>query len=131
MSKSVLYTANSNSQAVSVNGTINLGSIVRRYGNNVNVSGGNVTITGPGYYLIDSNFSFEADAAGVATITLYKDGVAIPGATESKTVAADSVYMASIPCIVREFCCNQSVITAVISGVPGTFSNAAMVVEKL
>lgn len=128
--KSALYGANTASQAVAVGGAINFGNVIRRFGNNINLNGPNVTLSGAGYYDIDTNFTFTA-AAGTATITLYKNGVPIPGATISRTTAADTIYTVSIPAIVREVCCAGSAITAVLSGVAGTFTDAAIVVEKI
>lgn len=128
--KSAIYAANTNGQTLAVGSTINFGTISRRYGNNLNLSGGNVILLGAGYYDIDTNFTFLA-AAGTATITLYRDGVAIPGATASITTAANGTYSISIPAIIREFCCKEAVITAVITGVAVTMNNAAIAVEKI
>lgn len=56
MSKSVIYANNSSTQTTVATGSIiNFGSIVRRYGCNLNLSGGNVVIDGSGYYDVDVN----------------------------------------------------------------------------
>lgn len=131
MSKSILYAANTNSQTFATAGTvINFGSIVRKYGCNIALSGGNVVVDGIGYYDIDANITFNG-AAGNVLIQLYKDGVAIPGAEATVTVVADTFYSVTIPAVIREHCCCEDTITAMISGVVGTVSNAAIVVEKL
>lgn len=124
MSKAILYAANTNAQT----GTVNFGSIIRRYGQNISLSGGNPVLRGAGYYRIDTNFTIVGTAAGVATVTLYKDGLPITGATVTLTVAADEQYAVSIPAIVREVCCNESTITAVLTN--ATVNNASIVVEK-
>lgn len=131
MSKSALYLANTLSQTLTVGDNISFGNIVRRFGNNINMSGGNVSLQGAGYYDIDTAFTFTAGAAGTAVIALYKDGTAIPGAIASFTTAADSVYTVSIPALVRTFCCTQSNITAVLTGVAGTVNNSAVKVVKV
>lgn len=131
MSRSALYSANTLSQTLAVGDNISFGNIVRRFGNNINMSGGNVSLQGAGYYDIDTEFTFTAGAAGTAVITLYKDGTAIPGAVASFTAAADSVYTVSIPALVRTFCCTQSTITAVLTGVAGTVNNSAAKVVKV
>lgn len=131
MSKSLLYATSITSQTLAVNDVISFGNIVRRYGCNCNLSGGNAVISGNGYYDIDTNFVFTASAAGTATITLYVGGVAIPGATASFTTVADSTYAVSIPAIVRETCCNNSTITAVLSGVAGSMITSSIIVEKV
>lgn len=130
MSKSLIYVANNTSQAIAVGQNINFGSIVRRYGSNCMLSGGNVAVEGQGYYDIDANVSFQAGAAGTATFTMYADGVAIPGAVATMTVASGSTYSVSIPAIIRTFCCNASFITVAVTGVAGTVTNAAMAVRK-
>lgn len=130
MSKSVIYAANSTQQNFVASGTIiNFGSIVRKYGCNLNLSGGNVVIDGSGYYDVDVNVSFTS-AAGTVTVQVYKDGVAIQGATAIVTAAATTSYSVTIPCLTRETCCCESTITVVISGTAGTIDNASIVVEK-
>lgn len=130
MSNSVLYAVNSNTQTLPIGSTINFGNIVRRYGCNCNLSGGNVVLKGTGYYNINTNFSFVAGGAGTATIALYKDGVAIPGAFASRATAEAGAYVMSIPAIVRQTCCCDSQITAVVTGVATTLNNATITVVK-
>lgn len=131
MSKALLYAVNENSQTIVVGDRVNFGSPVRRYGNNVNTSGGNVIIQGEGYYDIDATVTFVAGAAGVCTITLLKDGTVIPGATAVETVADGDTYTFAIPsCAIREKCCCESTITAVVTGVIGTITNATILVVK-
>lgn len=131
MCKAAVYAANSTAQTLASGSVISFGTIVRKFGCNCSVSGGNAIIQGAGYYDIDANVTFTAGAAGTAVITLYKDGTAIPGANASQTVAADSVYSISLPALVKEVCCQESTITAIISGVAATVNNAAIEVKKL
>ncbi|MGN0317807.1 MAG: hypothetical protein ACI4E1_07755 [Lachnospira sp.] len=132
MSKSVIYAANSNSQPFVAAGTvINFGSVVRRYGSNLCLSGGNVEVTGAGYYDVDTNFTVTANDAGTLKIQLFIDGVAIPGAVATITTTAATNYAISIPAIVRHTCCCEGTITAVISGATGSVINAAIDVIKL
>ena len=128
---SLLYAVNSATQAVSVDGTIDFGRIVRRYGREIDLSGGSVALNGAGYYAIDAAIAFEGTAAGVVTITLYKDGVAIPGASALRSTADGTTYDVAIPCIVREKCCCESVITAVVTGAAIDVTNATIRVIKL
>lgn len=131
MSKSLVYGVNNSPQTVIVGDRVNFGSVVRRYGCNLNMSGGEVLVTGDGYYDIDSSITFVAGAEGIATITLLKDGSAIPGASASATVASGAtVTLVTPPSAIREKCCCESTITAVISGVIGVISNATIRVEK-
>ena len=88
MSKSAIYTVNSSAQNVAVNGTISLGTIIRRYGPNLNLSGNAVSVSGGGYYDIDASITVAPTAAGNVTVTAYKDNVAIPGATATGSTTA-------------------------------------------
>ena len=128
---SLVYAANNVSQAFVAAGTvINFGTPVRRYGCNCSVSGGNLVTHGSGYYYIDTNISFTAGGQGTATVQLYKDGVAIPGAIATLTTASATAYSVSIPAVVRDKCCCDSTITAVISGVNGNVTSVAIVGAK-
>lgn len=131
MSRALLYGVNRTPQVIVVGDRVNFGDIVRRYGCSVNMSGGNVSITGEGYYDIDASVTFVAGAAGVVTVTLLKDGAIIPGAGASATVTdAGTVTLNIPPCTIRQKCCCESTITAVISGVVGSITNATIRVEK-
>ncbi len=132
MSKSVLYSANTASQTTTAAGTvINFGTVVRRYGCNAELSGGNAVVKGSGYYGVDISITFTASGAGTAVIQLLKDGTAVTGATASITTAESTTYTVYIPSVVRNVCCCESAISVVISGVAGAVTNAAIVVQKL
>ena len=135
MSKSVIYTANTSAQNVAVNGIINPGTIIRRFGPNLGLSGNAIQIDGAGYYKIDASFTAAPTAAGNVTVTMFKDGVAIPGATGTQaTGTANNPVNVSISSIVREFCpcCDGlSNLTFVLSSTASSITNVAIVVEKL
>ena len=112
--KSVLYAAMQTPTAVAVDGVIPLGSLIRRYGCDVALNGNAVNITGAGYYDVDASVTVSPAAAGTVTITLYKDGVAVPGATASETAAANGTVDLSIPALVRQVCC--AVVSVLVDG---------------
>lgn len=130
MSKSAIYTVNSNVTAVAAGGVIPVGSIVRRFGCNIDVSGQGIITKGNGYYKTNATVSFEGTAAGTATIQLYKDGVAVPGALATRTTADGTVYDVTLIAITRNMDCNASVLTVVVSGVAVDVNNLAITVEK-
>lgn len=134
MSRSLAYAANTQSQVIGTGGVINFGNPVRRYGCNCNVSGGNATIKGNGYYNISAAITLLATAAGTVVVTLLKNGVAIPGAIASATLVAGNAYQLTIPAAVtRETGCgcgDASTITAVVTGVGATVNSAAITVVK-
>lgn len=129
--KSALYAANTGQQTIPVGGTISFGNVVRRFGQNIIMSGDGVLTKGAGYYKIDTNFSIIAGAAGTLVITLFKDGMPITGATASHVATSGSEYTISIPAIIKNSCCLESNISAVVSGVNATVDNAAISVVKV
>ena len=135
MSKSAIYIANTSAQNVAVNGIINPGTIIRRFGQNLGLSGNAIQIDGAGYYDIDVSITAAPTAAGNVTVTMLKDGVAIPGATATQsTTAANNPVNLSISSLVREFCpcCDGlSNLAFVLTGPAASISNVALVVEKL
>ena len=131
--KSLIYVAMQTPTAVAVNGIIPLGTIVRRYGCNCNLNGNGIAINGQGYYDVDVSVEAVPDAAGTVTVQLLKDGVAVPGATASATVAAvaNTVTLA-FPATVRLGCCSTgSVLTLLLTGAASTVNNVAARVEKI
>lgn len=130
--KSALYAAMQTPTAVAVDGVIPLGSLIRRYGCDVALNGNAVNITGAGYYDVDASVTVTPIAAGTVTITLYKDGVAVPGATASETAAANGTVDLSIPALVRQVCCAAgSALTLVLTGVAATVNNVALRVQRI
>ena len=131
--KSALYAAMQTPTAVAVGGVIPLGSLIRRYGCDVDLNGNAVNITGAGYYDVDASITAAPTAAGTVTVTLYKDGVAVPGATASATAAAaDDVVDLNIPALVRQVCCAAgSALTLVLTGAAATVNNVALRVQRI
>lgn len=134
MSQSAIYVVNTSSQTVAAGSTISLGTVIRRFGPNLKVSGNAIQICGNGYYDIDASITLVPSAAGSVTITAYKDNVAIPGATATETVAAtDTTVNLSLSSMIREGCsyCNGlSNVTFVVSGTAAEILNVAIVMEK-
>ena len=134
MSRSLVYTANTSTQVLAVDSIINPGTVIRRFGPNLNLSGNAIQIAGGGYYTIDSSFVVAPTAAGEVTITAYLNNVAIPGATASATVAAGGDFV-TLPITVafREACqCCEGLsnLTFVLTGTAANVTNSAIVVEK-
>lgn len=134
--KSNIYATNTTSTAVVANGTLPLTTIVRRRGNDINLSGNSVAISdcGSNYYLVSVNATFTVPVAGVVTLALQQNNANVTGATASTTIttATTEVRSLSFTAIVRTFnnvgVDNLSIIN---SGVAATFTNIAITVEKL
>lgn len=74
----------------------------------------------------------QTDGAGYATVTLYKDGVAVPGATASETGAANGTVNLSIPALVRQACRAAGfALTLVLTGAAATVNNVALRVQRI
>lgn len=129
---SAIYTANTGAQAVAVGGTLSLGSIIRRFGCGIELSGNGITLNAPGYYDVDVAITAIPTAAGTVTVTLFQDGAAVPGAVASATTtaAADAVTL-NIPALVRVMCNSNSILTLVLTGAASSVTNVAVVVDKI
>lgn len=128
--RNYVYAANTSTQTVAPNGTINFGPVISRCGNLCDVVGGNITIE-QGCYSIDGSITFTA-TAGTMVLTWYKNGAVIPGATSSRTTVADTIFTVDIgDFMVKDKCCCEDVITCVVTGVTATISNARVRVERL
>lgn len=129
--KSLLYATNGSAQVVVAGGTtLNVGSVIRRYGNNINVVDGNAVVQGAGFYNIDARVDVSADDIGTMTVTLYKDSIPIPGASTTISTGATGRYAITIPATIRQVCCQMSTITIEVSGGAGTVNSVAMRVVK-
>lgn len=133
MSRSVIYTVNQSVQAVPDGGAVSLGTIVRRYGCNLGLSGNAILVDGIGYYAIDASVVVTPDAVGNITATLFRNGVAIPGATATGSVSTvGNTVTLNIPTEIRESCCGQGMasITCILTGQASSVSNVAIRVAK-
>ena len=130
--KSALYTAMQTPTAIPVDGILPLGSIIRRYGCDVNLNGNAVNITNAGYYDVDVSVTVSPTAAGTVTVTLVKDGVPIPGATASAAAAAGAPTVLNFPALVRQPCCaSGSALSLVLTGAAATVNNVALRVQRI
>lgn len=88
--KSLITVANTGSQTVNAGGTLNLGSILRRHTcgcPSLDLNGNGVTITEPGYYLVDAKAVVTPAEAGTITMTLLENGVAVPDGVATATTS--------------------------------------------
>ena len=134
--KSLIDVATTTSSAVVANGVLPLTTIVRRRGNDVNLSGNSVALTdcGSNYYLVNVTTTFTAPVEGTVTLNLQQNGVNVTGATASTTIttATTEIRSLSFSAIVRTLN-NVGIdsLTIVNAGVAATFSNIGMTVIKL
>lgn len=133
--KSALYAANENvTSAVPSGNVIPLGTVIRKFGSNIALSGNGILIDGAGYYDVDASVMLTPSAADTVTVQLYKDGVAVPGAKASGFNSGNITL--NIPAIVRLKCCDSAStltlgVTAATSTTTLTIRNVGIVVEKI
>ena len=132
---SALYAVNTAAgTSIAAGGTIPLTQVVRRFGCGAVLNGNAITVKGRGYYEVDATVSVAASAAGPVTISLLKDGQAVPGATATVTAkAAGDVVTLPINALVKVFCCadDRANLTLVVTDQAVTTVNAAVVVQKV
>lgn len=91
-SKSITATANT---AIPFNtDKINIGTSIKH------PSATNITVNTQGYYMVTLDVSYTG-TAGLASIQLYADGVAIPDAIITNTIVADSYSNGSFTTIIK------------------------------
>jgi hypothetical protein len=131
--KSAIYTVNTNAGTVPINGTIPVGGIVRRFGRDLDISGNGITTCSEGYYNVSVNISLAPSVVGGVSVTLFKDGAPVPGATAVATnTAIGNTVNLNIRALIRNKCCdNNSEITVVLGGAPSAITNMGIVVEKI
>lgn len=132
--KSGIYTANTRKTDVYNENILVLGSVVRRFGREIELSGDTIYVCDRGYYDADVNITFTGLGAGDATFTILVDGVAVPGATATVTVNSPlkEKNSVSIPAMIRNCdpCCRKA-ITVLVTGVDVKTYNVGIVVEKI
>lgn len=133
MSKSLIQTTNQTVQTVVANSIIDLGSVLRRYGCNCRLSGNAIEVRGEGYYKVDASVSVAPEVAGNITLSLFSNGVQIPGAIAYGTVS-DAGDFVTLPIVttIRQGCCCDSVdnLTLVLTEGSGNVGNVSVRVEK-
>lgn len=128
MSKSLIQVVNQSDQNVAVNSIIGLGSVQRRYGCNLRLSGNAIEAVGPGYYEVDASISISPTAAGNVTVALYDNGVQVPGAIAYSSIGTGANPVAvSIVATIKQGCCDDADnITLVLIEGAGTVNNVSL-----
>lgn len=140
--KNSIYVGSNSSSSVVVNGVVPLTTIVHREnGNNSSEIDlvGNAVVVETGCrcrprYNIDAKITFSGATAGNASLSVYKNGVAIPFAVASETVTTPTteVHTVTIPLGTLTDRCSNNVYTIVNTGdIAITVTNVSMnVVEQ-
>lgn len=133
--KSAIYTTNNTGMTITVtDGTtaqVPYGSIIRRYGQSVQLNGGSIQCYGSGYFDVDQHLIVTPAAAGPITVQLFQDSKPIDGTTVTLNGEADTPLVLPIKALVRNCGCDcNSILTTTINA-SCTINNFPAVVEKL
>ena len=133
MSKAIIQLYNESTQAVTAGDVISCGSVLRRYGCNLRLSGGAVEADGQGYYEANVIATVEPTEVGEVTVALFDNNVQIPGAIASGYVGtADAPITLPIVTTIRKGCnCDgaSQIVLKLIEG-PGNVTNVSARVVK-
>ena len=133
MSRSLIQVANQSIQNINANSIVSLGSVQRRYGCNLRLSGNAIECNGEGYYTIDGSISVSPTVAGPVTVAIYNNGVQIPGviAYGSVSTAGNPVTLPLVGTIRQGCCCDSADnLTVVLISGAGVVNNVSLRVEK-
>lgn len=132
MARSLIQIANQSNQNVAEGGIIGLGSVQRRFGCNLRLSGNAIEVSGDGYYGILGSVSVAPTAAGTVTVAIYNNGVQIPGviASESVTTAENPVALPLVGTIRQSNNNGADNLTCVLVEGAGVVQNISLKVEK-
>ena len=133
MSRSLIQVANPSTQAVAENSIIPLGSVQRRFGCNLRLSGNAIECSGEGYYTLTGNVTVSPTAIGNVTVGLHINGVQLPGAVSyGYASAASNPVTLPIEATIRQGCCCDSAdnISLVLLEGAGNVQNVSLRVEK-
>ena len=131
MAKSLIYTRNNVNQALIAGSTIDVGSVIRRFGQNITLNGNAINLSGAGYYKVSANVEVTGTAAGDVTIELLKDGILYD--SRDITIAEDAVAVIPFDTVIRLYgCCtdNSTNLTFVLNGAAETISGISVVITK-
>lgn len=145
----ILGFKNTSAQIVAANGTINLGTVYRKYAKKNNCGNCAFSFSGPslgllqqGMYELIISFVVSAPVAGNVSIQLYQNGVAIPGAvaeetittatTELRTMTIPYIFLVNNNCLLGNAVTNELQITAVNTGTAeAIINNVSGTVKKV
>ena len=129
---------NNTSQEVAINGLLTFTTDRILTGCTATRNGQTFQLNKPGYYYVTFNADGAATtAAGDIVVVLQNNGIAVPGAIATQTVAAadDAVNLAFTTIIrVPPSCCavdNTANLTLVNTGVAATYTNVNINITKL
>lgn len=144
----LLGVRNTTTQSVPALGTINLGSVYRRYCKKnqcgvrtFDATATSVTLQQQGIYHVTTTLVGSGDIAGIVTIQLLENGVAVPSAfssetittpaTELRTFVIDAYVLVDDACLLGRSTTLIDTLSLQNTGVDATFDSVVFNVEKV
>ena len=144
----LLGVKNSATQTVLADGTINIGSVYRRYCKKTSCglptfsnTANDITLNGTGIYHLTATFVVSAPAAGTVTVQLLENGEEVAGAfasetittatTELRTMVIDHYFKVDKECTLGMLSVSPETISFANTGDDATFTSVVVNVEKV
>lgn len=139
---------NSLNQTVATNGTVNLGSVYRKYCRKnscgtpaFSFTGDSIALNQSGIYHVTATLVAAGSSAGVVTVGLYANGVLVPAGissetittatTELRTLTIDQYILVDRTCSLGSTAITPETITLVNTGVEAIISDVTVNVDKV
>lgn len=139
---------NSLTQTVATNGTVNLGSVYRKYCRKNSCgtpafafTGDSIALNQSGIYHVTATLVAAGSAAGVVTVGLYANGVLVPAGissetittatTELRTLTIDQYILVDRTCSLGSTAITPETLTLVNTGVEAIISAVTVNVDKV
>ena len=129
--KSAIYLQNSGVYSVTEGNTIPLGNVIRRFGQNTQVSGSGIALGGCGYYKVTATFTIVPTAVGVVGVSLTNAGTTVSSNMSYASTASEPVSL-TVVSLVRIVCDSErGFLEFVLSNGSGSVAASNVVVEKI
>lgn len=129
-----IYVANTSQQAVTSGGNVSMGTAMRRIGRAFAANSGAIEARQCGYASVSICATVAPTAAGTVTLTLLRNGTAVPGAVATAQVAtAGDAITVPITAVVKGRSCacdDAALLTLALDGGDATVSNVAVYVSQ-
>lgn len=130
--KSGVYIGSSTASVVSPGEIIPIGTVQRAYGCDIKLNGDTVIVCGKEKaYKVTAVMTLSAASTDPITVTLQQDGVDVPFAFSTITVAGTSDQtVLAVQGVVRNTCKCASTLAFVLTGAEATIDNDNVIVES-
>lgn len=131
MEKSGIFVGSSTATAVTAGSIIPIGTAQRGYGCGIKLNGDTIVVCGNNTsYKVTAVMTLSAASTDPITVSLQQDGVNVPLAVSTVTVAgASDQTVLVVQGIVRNICRCSSTLSFVLTGADATINNDNVIVE--